>query len=110
MGLVTVHKTSLRYWKSYQFADNNCIITINKNKKTALEDLERKLERIVKWLKKFGLKVNENKTELTVFHRSRETSGQLTLDNVLINSKNEINVLGMMLDSKLCWEHKCQEQ
>ena len=88
------------------FADDNYIITINKNKKAALEDLERKLERIVKWLKESGLKVNENKTELTVFHRSKETSGQLTLDNVLINAKNEINVLGMTFDSKLSWDHQ----
>ena len=33
-------------------------------------------------------------------------SCQLTLDIVLINAKNEINVLGMIFDSKLSWDHQ----
>ena len=32
--------------------------------------------------------------------------GKLTLDNVLINAKNEINVLGITFDSKLSWDHE----
>ena len=42
----------------------------------ALKELEVKLKKIVKWLKDSGLKVNENKTEVCVFHRKLETNGQ----------------------------------
>ena len=85
------------------FADDNYIIKSNKEKKMALEELGRELEKIIKWLKGSGLKVNENKTELCIFHRSGNTDGSLLIDNVLIASKNEINVLGITFDSKLQW-------
>jgi hypothetical protein len=63
----------------------------------------RELEKIIKWLKGSGLKVNESKTEICIFHQSGNTDGKLLIDNVLITSKNEINVLGITFDSKLQW-------
>jgi hypothetical protein len=69
----------------------------------ALEELGKELEKIFKWLKGSGLKVNETKTELCIFHRSGNTDGNLLIDNDLITSKNEINVLGITFDSKLQW-------
>ena len=63
----------------------------------------RKLIKIIKWLKDSGLKVNESKTELCIFHRRENTNGRLEIDGVLIESKNEINVLGITFDSKLQW-------
>jgi hypothetical protein len=69
----------------------------------ALEELGRQLEKIIKWLKGLGLKVNESKTELCIFHQSSTTDGSLLIDYVLIKSKNEINVLGITFDSKLQW-------
>ena len=68
-----------------------------------LEELGRKLERIIRWLKDSGLKVNESKTELCIFHRTNNTEGRLIVDNETIESKNEINVLGITFDSKLQW-------
>jgi hypothetical protein len=43
------------------FADDNYVIKFNKEKKVALEELGRELEKIIKWLKGSGLKVNEKK-------------------------------------------------
>jgi hypothetical protein len=92
-----------RITKVTTFADDNYIIKCNKEKKIALEELGRELEKIIKWLKGSGLKVNESKTELCIFHQSDNTDGSLLVDNVLIKSKNEINVLGITFDSKLQW-------
>ena len=50
------------------FADNNYVIGYHKEKDLALTELGKKLVRIVKWLKDSGLKVNEKKTELCIFH------------------------------------------
>jgi len=50
------------------FADDNYVIGYHKEKHLALRELGEKLVRIVKWLKDSGLKVNEKKTELCVFH------------------------------------------
>ncbi len=43
------------------FADDNYVIKFNKEKKMALEELGRELEKIIRWLKGSGLKVNEKK-------------------------------------------------
>ncbi len=67
------------------------------------QDCTIKLENIIKWLKSSGLKVNEKKTELCIFHRNGNTEGSLLIYNTLITSKNEINILGITFDSKLQW-------
>ena len=85
------------------FADDNYVIKFNKEKKVALEELGKELEKIIKWLKGSGLKVNGKKTELCIFHRNGNTDGSLLIDNDLITSKNEINVLGITFDSRLQW-------
>ena len=62
-----------------------------------------KLEMITKWLRDSGLLVNESKTEVCLFHKNDQPKIQITLQNVKIESKKEINVLGVLFDSKLNW-------
>jgi hypothetical protein len=85
------------------FADDNYIISWSTTKEKTLEILKNKLDKILKWLKDSGLKVNENKTELCIFHRNETTEGQLQIGESLIVSKEDMNVLGMTFDSKLKW-------
>ncbi len=47
----------------------------------ALEELGKELEKIIKWLKGSGLKVNGKKTELCIFHRSGNTDGKVSKAN-----------------------------
>ena len=86
------------------FADDNYMIGYLKEKDWALKQLGEKLERIVKWLKDSGLKVNEKKTEVCVFHQNKNTDGTLRIDNTTIPSKLEMNVLGLTFDSRLNWD------
>ena len=51
------------------YADANFIIKSNKILSKLIVDMEKSLESITKWLKKSGLKVNEDKTEICLFHR-----------------------------------------
>jgi hypothetical protein len=85
------------------FADDNYVVECNKEKRVALEELGKRLGKIVKWLKNSGLKVNESKTELCIFHRNKSTEGSLRIDDVEVTSKNEMNVLGLTFDSRLQW-------
>ena len=85
------------------FADDNYLVEVGNCKRTVLKELELKLNKIVKWLRDSGLRVNESKTELCVFHRVRDTEGRIVIDDVVIESKNEMNVLGLTFDSKLQW-------
>ena len=65
--------------------------------------MEKSLEAITKWLKKSGLKVNESKTEVCLFHRSSQTNVILEISNIKIKSLNNMNVLGIIFDKKLNW-------
>ena len=66
-------------------------------------NLEKKLEMITKWLRDSGLLVNEGKTEVCLFHKNDQPVIFINLQNVRIKSKHEMNVLGVMFDSKLNW-------
>ena len=85
------------------FADDNYIIRWNSDMRCLVTDLEGSLEAITKWLRGSGLTVNEAKTELCLFHRQDQPQISINLFNSLINSKNTINVLGVLFDSKLQW-------
>ena len=73
------------------FADDNYIVAQNQIKQVALEELGKKLAKIINWVKDSGLKVNETKTELCIFHRNRNTEGEMLIENSVIKSTNEIN-------------------
>ena len=65
--------------------------------------MEKSLESLTKWLKKSGLKVNNNKTELCLFYKNDTAPITITLEGVSIKSANIINVLGVLFDVKLSW-------
>ena len=46
---------------------NTVIIKSHKHLVILVEDMKKSLEAITKWLKKSGLKVNDDKTELCLF-------------------------------------------
>ena len=48
--------------KMTNYADDNFIIKSSKTLVSLIDDMEKSLESITKWLKKSGLKVNEDKT------------------------------------------------
>ena len=85
------------------YADDNYLIKGNKVKEIALQRLQFQLERVMKWLTNSGLKVNAEKTELVIFHRSDTATKTLRMNGVVVQSKKEISVLGLTFDSKLEW-------
>ena len=60
-------------------------------------------EMITKWLRQSGLKVNDAKTELCVFHRTDARPIEININDIMLTSKNHINVLGITFDTKLQW-------
>ena len=65
--------------------------------------MEKSLESITKWLRKSGLQVNKNKTELCLFNRIDVAPVVIRLGHAVITSKASMNVLGVLFDSKLNW-------
>ena len=85
------------------FADDNFILEFNSKINDLIINMEAKLEMITKWLKDSGLKVNENKTEICLFHRNDPQKITIVLQGQTIVSKSSMNVLGVIFDSKLNW-------
>ena len=80
------------------FADDNfCVLS------RLINDLEKNLEMITKWLKDSGLLVNEAKTEICLFHTRDQPLIKVKVLNAEITSKKSINVLGVIFDCKLNW-------
>ena len=66
-------------------------------------DMQKSLEAITKWVGDSGLKVNDTKTELCLFHRSNLKIIDITINGLPIKSTPQIKVLGIIFDSKLTW-------
>ena len=62
--------------------------------------MEHKLGEIAKWLSDSGMKVSEQKTELCLFYKEDTASIMVNLNERLIKSNKNINVLGVVFNSK----------
>ena len=89
--------------KMSKFADDNFVIKCNKFLPALINDMKQTLEMIIKWLKDSGLKINELKTDLCLFHRADNQRIEININGSLITSNLTINVLGVIFDSKLQW-------
>ena len=87
----------------FAFADDTFIPRIGNNMDVLIEVMERSMEKIITWMKHSGLKINENKTEICVFHKSNVAPIRIRIGNEFIYSKDSINVLGVLFDTKLSW-------
>jgi hypothetical protein len=91
------------------FADDNYALVWNKSKTDIVLAMQTKLELITSWLRDSGLKVNENKTEVCLFHRKDQPLITLTLNGNILKSKDNMNVLGVAFDCKLNWQIQVQK-
>ena len=90
------------------FADDNYLLLWNKTIQQLIIDMEKTLESVTKWLRQSGLKVNDSKTELCLFHRKDQAPITIKLSNIVLTSKDHINVLGLTFDSNLTWHYQIQ--
>ena len=86
--------------------DDKQVEETNTNLVSLIENMERKLEMITKWLKNSGLVVNEEKTELCLFYKTEQPTVELSINGKIIRSKKSINVLGIVFDSQMKWNEQ----
>ena len=85
------------------FADDKYVLVENKEKSVVITHIQQKLKRVIEWLTKSGMKVNEAKTDLCLFYKHDTTPIRISLNGQLVISNSKINVLGVIFDSKLQW-------
>ena len=90
------------------FADDNYVIRWGKCLEELIVDMEASIELITKWLRQSGLKVNEMKTEICLFHRKDHLPVKIKINTVQVTTKKSMNVLGVTFDSKLQWQIQVQ--
>ena len=88
------------------FADDKQIMESNVSLAQLIVDMEQKLEMVMKWLRDSGLAVNEEKTEICLFYKQDHPTVEITLNGQRIKTKKQINVLGVVFDSKLQWTNQ----
>ena len=66
------------------FADDNFPLASNQDLTQLITEFQAKLISISNWLKDSGLKINENKTELCLFHRNDHALITITINNSTI--------------------------
>ena len=60
----------------------------NKNLEEAIRNIILKTKAVMKWMSSSGLKINETKTEICIFHRTQLISMDIMLDNTRLTSTN----------------------
>lgn len=96
-----IPKTS--YTELGSYADDTAILATNENPTIASNMLQRHLNIIHLWTKRWKIKINETKSSFITFTLNKKTCPQITMNNIPIPIYTQIKYLGLTLDSKLTW-------
>jgi len=88
------------------FADDSYIDDGDYNLELLVQRLQSNATRLAMWFKNSGLVVNESKTEICIFHKTKKISANFVIGEAIVTSKNTLKVLGIIMDSNLNWEHQ----
>ena len=89
-----------------QFADDTCLFMENKNKAILAEQLNSELIHVSEWLVSNKLSLNVNKSNFLFFSNQRDKDPPvLKIQNNIIENKEVVKYLGILIDNKLKWNH-----
>ena len=86
------------------YADDTAILASHQNHITASINHQRHIHQLEKWLKRWRIKTNENKSTHITFTLNRETCPAVTLNGQYIPQRETAKYLGIHLDRRLTWQ------
>lgn len=86
------------------FADDTAILATGNNTAIATDKLQRSINQIVDWTKRWRIKLNESKSQHINFTLKKETPLSVTINQQVVPYANTAKYLGMTLDAKLRWK------
>lgn len=95
------------------FADDTALIFAHKNPTTATRIIQEHLNKIIIWTEKWGINLNESKTEQITFTLRKRTCKPVEINGKKVRTVNVVRYLGIHLDRRLTWKahlHKKKEQ
>jgi hypothetical protein len=86
------------------FADDTCLYAIECKDGYVLRKLQRGLNSMVEWSKRWNIKLNEDKTQAIYYsHRIRLPGSLLTINGLIIPFVNNVKYLSVIFDRKITW-------
>jgi len=85
------------------YADDSLNIVAENDEMILIENLKEVLRKHILWLKKSGFVVNDSKTEIIFFHRTKSIVRTVEFGESKIVSKYSIKFLGVTIDQRLDW-------
>jgi hypothetical protein len=86
------------------FADNTCLYATERKEGYVLKKLQCGLNSMAEWLKRWNIKINEDKTQAIYFsHIIRPPESVLTLNGWNIPFVNKVKYLSRIFDRKITW-------
>lgn len=89
------------------YADDMGLYATSSNAELAVNYLQRDLNELSAYYKKWRLKLNEAKTEVIMFTRrvkNKKPQKKITMSGVVLEWKTEVKYLGLTLDCRLNWK------
>ncbi|CAG5024961.1 unnamed protein product [Parnassius apollo] len=86
------------------FADDTAILATHSDPKIASQILQKGLNDISHWLKKWRIKANETKSVNVTFTLIRGSCPPVTLNNIVVPQADNVRYLGLYLDKRLTWQ------
>jgi len=96
-----IPKTS--YTELGSYADDTAILATNENPIIASNMIQRHLNIIHLWTKRWEIKINKTKSSFITFTLNKKTCPQISMNNIPIPICTQVKYLGLILDSKLTW-------
>lgn len=92
------------------FADDTAILVVDDDAEIANKKLQKVVNQINSWTKKWRIKLNESKSTYINFTNKKVNPLTLTLNNSNIPYANTAKYLGMNLDAKLRWKEHIKKK
>lgn len=92
------------------FADDTAVLAVDDNAEKATNKLQKAVNQINIWTKKWKIKLNEKKSTHINFTYKKEKGTILRLNNSIIPYANTAKYLGMTLDAKLRWKEHIKKK
>jgi hypothetical protein len=84
------------------------VVRKGQNVDEVLVEMSRAICRVSTWLKESGLKVNESKTELCIFHRNEKQRKTIMIGENEIKSGQSMIILGLVFEENLNWKKQIE--
>ena len=97
--------TTLENSEIYNFADNNTISSISKEKEALLTTLEKDSEKAIDWFRRTNMIVNPEKFQSMILQSAGNSDVHtIEIDGNKIETTNSVDLLGIHIDNKLTFD------